>query len=155
GCANTCRVPTTRIPSSGPKAGTMHGVGGRSRCLIQSGIVLFNSSIRSSDLMSRGSCAMFGLPLTCPFDAKVHYAVNTSLAAVLAFAQWCHRRDPMASASALRQHKDALLGEQICQAPVRIEGIRPAVAVQGEAALDTHADLVAHRNEVADRAEMD
>src|ERR1700730_4921842 len=58
-------------------------------------------------------------------------------------------------ALALRQDKDALLGEQICQAPVRIEGIWLAVTVKSEAALNPHADLVAHRHEVADRAEMD
>src|ERR1700732_1188676 len=58
------------------------------------------------------------------------------------------------SASFLREDEDALLGEQICQAPVRSEGIGLAVTVEGEAALDADVDLVAHRNEVADRAEM-
>ena len=58
GCAISTPVPTARIPSSGPKAGTTHGVPGRFRFLIQSGMAGFKSSIVSSCLISRGSCAM-------------------------------------------------------------------------------------------------
>ena len=54
----------------------------------------------------------------------------------------------------LREHEYALLGEQICQAPAGIEGIGPTVAVEGDAALDANANLVAHRDKIADRAEM-
>src|SRR5580693_880763 len=50
--------------------------------------------------------------------------------------------------------EDALLGEQIGQAAAGIERIRLTVAVQRHAAVDANADLVAQRNKVADRAEM-
>src|SRR6516162_1213815 len=58
------------------------------------------------------------------------------------------------SCPVLREHEYALLGEQICQAPAGIEGIGPTVAVESDAALDANANLVAHRDKIADRAEM-
>src|SRR5215469_6908162 len=57
GLRDEAPVPMTRMPSSGPKAGEMHGVGGRSRCLTQSGILCLSSSILASET-SRGSCAI-------------------------------------------------------------------------------------------------
>src|SRR5690349_25172162 len=50
--------------------------------------------------------------------------------------------------------EDALFGEQIGQAATRIERIGLSVAVQGDAAVDADADLIAQRDKVADRAEM-
>src|ERR1700719_2404802 len=50
--------------------------------------------------------------------------------------------------------EDALLGEQVGQAAAGIERIRLTVAVQRDAAVDADPDLVAQRDKVADRAEM-
>ena len=74
-----------------------------------------------------------------------------------------HRRPPCRAApdqlralSRLpRQHEHALLGQQVGEAAARVERERPAVPVEGQAALDPGADLVAQRHKVADRAEMD
>src|SRR5260370_2968509 len=50
--------------------------------------------------------------------------------------------------------EDALLGEQIGQAAARIERIGLPLAVKRDAAVDADADVVAQRDKVADRAEM-
>src|SRR5438270_13925407 len=50
--------------------------------------------------------------------------------------------------------ENALLGEQIGQAAAGIERIGLPVAVQRDAAVDADANLVAERDKVADRAEM-
>src|SRR6185369_12870466 len=53
------------------------------------------------------------------------------------------------------QNKDALLGQQIGEVAARIEGKRAAMPVEGLATLDAGSDLVAQRNKVVDRAQMD
>jgi len=53
------------------------------------------------------------------------------------------------------QDENALLGEQVGKTPARIERIGLPVAVQGDTAVDANTDLVAQRDKVADRAEMD
>lgn len=58
-------------------------------------------------------------------------------------------------AAAPGKDEKALLGEQIRQASVGNQRIGLPMTVEGDAALDADADFVAHRNEVADRAEMD
>src|SRR5258707_7181610 len=54
-----------------------------------------------------------------------------------------------------RQHEHALFGEQVGEAAARVKRERAAVPVQGHAAFDLGADLVAQPDKVADRAEMD
>src|SRR5947209_210409 len=54
-----------------------------------------------------------------------------------------------------RQHEHTLLGQEVGEAAAGVEGEGAAVAVQGQAALDRGAELVAQRDKVADRAEMD
>src|SRR5579862_7984016 len=55
----------------------------------------------------------------------------------------------------LGQHENPLLGEEIGKRPTRIERERTAIAVERDAFLDAHADLVTQRDEITDRAEMD
>src|SRR5260370_25563616 len=66
-----------------------------------------------------------------------------SSAEILALRNGAHAKD-----------EDALLGEQIGQAAAGIERIGLPVAVQGDAAVDADADLVAQRDKVPDCAEM-
>src|SRR5438132_5185444 len=75
----------------------------------------------------------------------------------------CHEPDPLAPVSieisrlrtgASAKDEDALFGEQVGQAAAGIERIGLPLAVQGDAAVDADAYLVAQRDKVADRAEM-
>src|SRR5215471_2797626 len=53
------------------------------------------------------------------------------------------------------KNEDALLAQEIGEFAVRPERVRPAKPVEGDAALDPNAELIAQRHKIADRAEMD
>src|ERR1051325_78995 len=64
------------------------------------------------------------------------------------------RSAPRSIARLTRQHKDALLGQEIGEAAARIERERAAMPVERDAALDLCAELVAQHDKIADRAEV-
>src|ERR1041385_4928398 len=64
------------------------------------------------------------------------------------------RSAPRSIARLTRQHKDALLGQEIGEAAARIERERAAMPVERDAALDLCAELVAHHDKIGYRAEM-